>query len=75
MSNGFELILISQKVDFAKLHNRSTPNTPFMVGVLLCHHQKKKPTLPLLNDPLCSRNEKRTGRPLGIYNKDFKQEI
>lgn len=75
MSNGLEYILISQKVDCATLHHCSTPKTPFIVGVLLCHHQRKTPTLPFLNNPLCSINGTSTGRPLGMQNKDFNQEI
>lgn len=72
MSNGLEHILISQKVDCAKSHQCSTPKTSFVVWVLLCHHQRKMPTLPLLNNPLCCIKET---RPLGMQNKDFKQEI
>lgn len=75
MSNGLEHIFISQKVDCAESHQCSTSQTPFIVRVLLCHHQRKMPTLPLLNNPLCSINEISTGRPLGMQNNDFKHEI
>lgn len=66
MSNGLESIPTGQKVGFANLHHCSTSKTPFMVGVLLLHNQRKTPTLPRLKKPIWSINETSTGRPLGI---------